>query len=332
MKKLKNNRKTCHICEKEVKTYIVKKDVKFKIKGKEIIVNSERRLCENCNNEIYDFELDQKLSEKAIKLFNESNDGITSEQIKKIREKFNISQETFGKILGVAKKTINSYENNLSIPQDNVFTMLKSIINDERMLEKYANINIDKLTNFEKKKIFDKCYDNFIYQYEDLLNIDLIKEENEFNGYFKLDNNKLKNLLLYIMSKVIGKTKIYKALFFIDAISYNNSAQSITGLEYIKLDHGPVPHNLDFYINKLINDNVLEETIDIISQYEIYKYKVKIDIDTSLFDKTFVDNIINYINSKTARELSDYTHSLEAYKQTEYKDLISFDILDNIEI
>src|SRR5882724_1758220 len=77
----------------------------------------------------------------------------------------------------------------------------------------------------------------------------LPEEKNErFSGKLDIEfkEEKLKNLLLYILSRCggkpnVGETVIYKLLYFIDFDSFEMRSESVTGMQYKKLQFGPVP-------------------------------------------------------------------------------------------
>jgi uncharacterized phage-associated protein len=58
-------------------------------------------------------------------------------------------------------------------------------------------------------------------------------------------NYKLKNLMLYLMERMnnvpMGKTKIMKLLYYIDFTHMAKHDVPVTGADYRKLPHGPVP-------------------------------------------------------------------------------------------
>jgi uncharacterized phage-associated protein len=62
------------------------------------------------------------------------------------------------------------------------------------------------------------------------------------------NEQKFRELVLYFARKCVddpgfGVTKLNKLLFYADFLAYANWGQSITGSEYVALDHGPVPED-----------------------------------------------------------------------------------------
>lgn len=83
----------CSIC-KSSKSYIKNHKHTYTIKNKKITFPSKRSFCSECNNLVYDSELDNKASEIAISLYNQKY-GINKEQILELRNQYNLSQELF---------------------------------------------------------------------------------------------------------------------------------------------------------------------------------------------------------------------------------------------
>ena len=82
-----------------------------------VTYTSKRRVCNNCGNLIYDKELDNNSLYKAYRIYNEKY-GIPKDKIINLRKKYNLTQTEFSKIIGCAKKTLISYEQGKSIPND----------------------------------------------------------------------------------------------------------------------------------------------------------------------------------------------------------------------
>lgn len=62
--------------------------------------------------------------------------------IKKIREKINLSQKTFAEVLGVSVKSIEAWEAGRTEPNGSALRMLSIIDHDETSLEKYELVEI----------------------------------------------------------------------------------------------------------------------------------------------------------------------------------------------
>ncbi len=92
----------CDNCNSD-KTYIKDYKHNFNKRGKNIEFVSPRKFCLRCNSLVYDAKLDNEASQKAIDIYNKLY-GISKENIVKLRNEYNLSQELFSKIIGCAKK------------------------------------------------------------------------------------------------------------------------------------------------------------------------------------------------------------------------------------
>lgn len=90
---------------------------------------SNRRFCSKCNNLVYDEELDNEASKKAIKEYNKTI-GLDPNNIIALRKQYHLTQEQFSKIIGCAKKTLTSYEQGTSIPNDIYLVTIKTLLDN----------------------------------------------------------------------------------------------------------------------------------------------------------------------------------------------------------
>ena len=71
----------------------------------------------------------------------------------------------------------------------------------------------------------------------------------------KVNLRKLMQLIVFFAHhkavKPLGKTKLFKLLYFTDATYLWTAGQSITGVEYLKYPYGPVPMQGDFALKTL---------------------------------------------------------------------------------
>ena len=68
---------------------------------------------------------------------------------------------------------------------------------------------------------------------------------------------KFKKLLHYVISRCgsnpnVGKTVIYKLLYFIDFNYFEINEESLTNETYIRLPHGPAPTHFDLAISDVL--------------------------------------------------------------------------------
>lgn len=324
----------CENCG-STKSYVKDYEHKTKVKDKEVIYISPRRFCDNCNHLVFDESLDNEASKKAIEVYNKKY-GIPKEDIINLRKKYNLTQEMFSKLIGCAKKTLISYEKGTSIPNDNFYITLKTLINNPQIIENFLEAN--------KDEIDQKEYENIKERMEPFLNKNIAQalykkegELTEFNGYVNLDINKLENIILYFSKDGILKTKLLKEMFYADFINYKNTASSITGLEYVKLPHGPVPDGFENLLGYLVDQTIIDYKIEYSNNFDLEYHKIigLKEFNESLFSNyelSSLKEVKNYFQNFKSKEIEEKSHQEEAYKKTEYCHKISYDYAFDINL
>ena len=125
-----------------------------------------------------------------------------------------------------------------------------------------------------------------------------------------------KEILLYILEKVgskanVGETVIYKLLYFIDFDYYEKFEEQLIGAKYIKNHHGPTPVAFKKIVEQMQGKGEIEPVKSKFFQYDQKKYLPlrKPDLNTiSARDIKHIDEILDKLGDKTAKELSDYSH------------------------
>lgn len=307
-------------------TYIKEYEHIYNFKDKEIKFTARRRFCKKCNNLVYDAKLDNDAGQKAIEIYNKEY-GIPKEKIIELRNKYNLSQELFSKIIGCAKKTLISYEKGTSIPNDNYIIIINSLINSPDTIETLIKANRQRFTDKEYSKIQNKIsifLSNNIKQF--LGNNDFIPTE--FNGYAKFNKEKLINMILLLADKQVLKTKLLKEMFYVDFLCYKKTAMGVTGLEYAKLNYGPVPDDFEKIINECNKNNYITYNIEFENEYEYHSIIANKEANKRVFTKeelTTIEKVKDYFKKYNSKEIVDYSHNEKAFIETEYYKKISYD-------
>lgn len=135
---------------------------------------------------------------------------------------------------------------------------------------------------------------------------------------FKDKNYKLKQLILYISSKLLGKqnfweTLLNKLLYFIDFDYYERTWSMITDEEYVKLPYGPVPKCM----KEVIEDMQNKWQIKVASrQYFGRMQKTIIPLLDSDVDFLDIIDIKNHKSDKNYTPYDDLPHPRKIIKET----------------
>lgn len=121
-------RKYCGNCN-SMQNVLEKEEVKnYQIKDTEITAQTLTLTCVNCNEQIYD-KVTESINDIIIfDTYKKMHNLLTSTEIIHMREKYDLSQSAFSKILGFGLKTITRYENGSIQDEahDNLLRLVKS--------------------------------------------------------------------------------------------------------------------------------------------------------------------------------------------------------------
>ncbi|KKP88986.1 MAG: hypothetical protein UR93_C0005G0042 [Berkelbacteria bacterium GW2011_GWA2_35_9] len=145
--------------------------------------------------------------------------------------------------------------------------------------------------------------------------------------------NKFKEVLLYLLSKVGGKSNvgeavIYKLLYFIDFDYYEKFEEQLVGATYIKNYYGPTPIEFKAVVDDMIKS---EEVIKVEGKYFNYpqrKYlavrRPNLNILTGR-EIEHIDDVLARLSDKNAKEMENYSHEDIPWKSAENGKPLSYE-------
>lgn len=330
----------CGYCKKNTGGQIIFKKETFKVKGEDISINSSVVKCEECHREIFVEKIDEKNLEMVYAEYRRRHDLLFPSEIKKIREKYTLSQRSLARILGWGEITIHRYESGGL--QDNVHNdLLKLISNPENMLdiyEKNAYLLPSHLKDTLHEKINELINEGITPKFNESLEQYLLKDKgfDDFTGYKKFDLEKIKNMILYILKfEETFQTKINKLLWYMDFFHYKKCSLSISGNSYLHFPYGPVPDHYDLIMAVMLEEKLIDK--DEILHHETICEQLKplIAFDESIFTKnelTTMDIILEKFKNFNSTALSEYSHNEAPYKETKLSEPISYTLAEKLSL
>ena len=145
-----NKKLYCDVCG-SFETTITKKNETIEVRGKEVEIEAEVRVC-SCGNELFDEELERDNLSKAYAEYRARLGIMSPEEIKQMREGYGISQRGLSRLLGWGDVTVHRYETG-AIP-DQPHSMLLELLNDPAVMSSAMSKGKDLLpkTTFEDRK------------------------------------------------------------------------------------------------------------------------------------------------------------------------------------
>lgn len=326
----------CPICDIEVSACLVERHEHAKVRGENIYYTATVAICPSCGEVIGDSRIESKNLDIAFDKYRKLHGYLTTTQIHSLRKAYGLSLRDFSRLLGFGEQTYARYERG-SLPDETHNNTMK-LACSPKIAPVLLQNNIDK-TDGKVKQRLQKAVDTFVANYTSAQDIFKCDEWNQIlfdecidkpsnrNGYRTFDADRFIESV-YVLAKNCKNfciTKLHKALFFADSITYEKTSVSITGLKYAHGWHGPMVDNRDHMYSIItssgalsINENsdgwgsfvtCLEQPKHVLSDEEIQCLT-----NVSIFINTF----------KSASELSEYSHTLDAWSNTENGQIITF--------
>src|SRR5580704_7419043 len=254
------------ITGKEMKV-LTKKDI-ITFRKEEFEVRLHYYLCEDSNEIFTEGELDTLNLNQAYNQYREKYKIPFPDDIRGIREKYNLSAARMAEVLGFGTNVYRQYEAGevpsvsnarlIGLAKDpeefRKLAIVSSVFNEREDNEFFKRI--DKLVN-DKKSFLDTALPGY------LMNGLETNGAGIYTGYKTPSLPKLIEMIVFFTEHVKPwKTKMNKLLFYADFLHFKKTCYSISGAEYVAINLGSVPQNF----NSIFEFAALNEDIDIIYQ------------------------------------------------------------------
>lgn len=147
-----------------------------------------------------------------------------------------------------------------------------------------------------------------------------------------LNKEKFKKLLHYIISECgsnpnVGKTVIYKLLYFIDFNYFEINEESLTNETYKRLPHGPAPTHFDLAISELEKEGKISVDSRLvyadINQFRYTSLKDP-EIDFTNDELEVIDAVIEKLSNMNATQISEYSHGDMPWRAAEDYEIMKY--------
>ncbi len=230
-----------------------------------------------------------------------------SKFIQQLRKKNNLTQEFLAFELGISRPTymqIEKGERDLTITEAEKLASIFSVSFEDFRHAKDSSITAE----IKKEKIKPKI------------------EKQEIRISVPQKNlKKFKEVLLYVLSKVggksnIGEAVIYKLLYFIDFDFYEKFEEQLVGATYIKNRYGPTPVEFKTVVNDMIQGG---EVVKVEGKYFNYPQRKYLAVRRPNLDVLsgreieHIDDVLARLSDKNAKEMENYSHEDIPWKTAE---------------
>lgn len=329
----------CDACGKEVETKIISRQETFNVCGEDITIEAQVMVCAECGEELFCEELDSATLVNAYNEYRRKHKLLLPDEIKKIREKYGLSQRSFAKLLNWGDKTICRYEN--GSVQDKAHNSLLLFLREPENMRTYLTENEIALDERQKAKLMDtveKLEQDTDYRvgrrFFEMFFSRVPCEENGFKGF---DYEKLCAMVLFFAheSSELLKTKLMKLLNYSDMIFYKENGISMSGLKYAHLPYGPVPEHFDMLLGKMEADHIAHIEVIYDNGYEKHQVIPECDMPKDILSQEELDvlqRIFVKFKDFGSVDISNYSHNEKGYNDTKQGEIISYSYAKDIQL
>ncbi len=308
----------CPICNKntvELKIEELERDFrkeKFK-------VFQQFYFCNSCKNDFTTSEQDGVSVNQVYNQYREKHSIPFPEEIKLVRETYNISSSKIAEVLGFGINQYRNYEAG-EMPNNSNSKTLKVICNPihfKAYIEQSSNIfktheyeKIMKLLNVaiekgQNKNILSKIFEDFL-------------TPNKFNGYTIPSFKKFFNMILFFNDNAFFQVRLNKFLFYADFSNYRKTGKSISGLPYAAITMGSVPDRYKTLMDYAEIEGYIEYGYDSVINSNSERIINKVKFESSLFNNDEIESmnvVLDTFRFKTTDEIKDLCHTEKAWTE-----------------
>ncbi|HWZ03502.1 MAG TPA: type II toxin-antitoxin system antitoxin SocA domain-containing protein, partial [Mucilaginibacter sp.] len=256
------------------------------------------------------------------------------EEIRNIREKYQVSALKMSEILGLGTNTYRLYETGEmpSVANGRLILSVKHPVEFSRQVDASAHLltarelerikeHVRQIQLREQAGYWDKVFEQKIFTRQ---------SPDEYTGYREPQLEKIAHVITYFGSHMkLFKTKLNKLFFYSDFCYYQKTGYSITGLSYRAIPFGPVPSEYDKLYIKLCDDNqiiITEFSFD--NDHYAELINPCLDFNKSLFsdiELRVLEAVATEFKNRNTKEIVDISHKEPAWKENhKEKQMISY--------
>jgi putative zinc finger/helix-turn-helix YgiT family protein len=315
----------------------------YKVKGKPFTISAQVEVCSVCGTDVFSPALDQENVEQAYGLYRRQHGILSPGEIKAIREKYRLSQRAFSRLLGFGEITIHRYESG-SLPDaahNELLVTLRNLVNMRDFVQRHK----DRLRPDELLRVEVALQEHQAETREREVRTavpDLVFGSQEYGGQHFHFERSAHMIVFFTSHRSVGKSfrvKLLKLLWYADFLNFKRHGRSISGLSYVKLPLGPVPHEFQYLLREVERAGfVTSETRTILvenEEAEGYLYQATVPFQNNVFDSLELDTldaVVAQLGSLSGGQLKNLSHRERAWKDTRKGAVIPYELAHSLSL
>lgn len=308
-------RAPCPNCGKVGFVKLCERSEPIQVKGQSFDVRVESFVCGACDCE---FESGAGVDslDLAYRMYRDANGLLQPEKLKAWRTGLGLKQAELALLLGWSTATVSRYENGALQDEAHDRAMQAAMTNEglARLLDVAKSLPPELVERLRAKVRDNEGTDE---HFAAVLASRLSKK-----GAQPVDWKKICETVVWLcQGKGAWRTKLNKLLFYSDFLHIKHFGSSITGLPYVRLQHGPVPeaYELIFSALNLSGDIGIHEVVfgEKVSYLHMAKRAPKVEV----FSRSEIQVLVRVqdeFERTSAAALSERSHQEEAWQQTKH--------------
>ena len=139
------------------------------------------------------------------------------------------------------------------------------------------------------------------------------------NGFKTLDMPRVRSLIVTLANRCrdLYVTKLQKAMYFCDALSFELTSRSMTGLAYAHAPRGPIIDQWNLMVGSMEHDGIVSLDQAPSGWGEIVVAHSGPEVEFDEEESEIIDRIVAFVNTfDTAREISECSHRISSWRNT----------------
>jgi len=331
----------CPMCEREASIERGTREETLSVRGVPVIIEAEIQRCISCGEVFATVDQEERNFQRAYREYRKTQNMLQPEDIRQLRERYGLGQRAFCRVLGWGEITLHRYETGglQDEAHDNTLRLLQDPANFKDLFER----NKTRLSDGLRDKV-EKVLAELVPQSQQMemrrrleslfgdARLDIL------SGFRQFDADRMENLVLHFCRSIpaVTKTKLNKLLWYADFLAFKKHSSSLTGLPYLRFTHGPVPQHYDYCLAYFIAEgSLVSEEIDYGSGILGEAFTAADAPELSRFsggERVVAERIIGLFKDMSAKQISEFSHREEAYKQTAPGKLITYEWASRLNI
>lgn len=307
------------------------------VRGEPIEVEAEVVVCSVCREAISDPELDEQTLGKVYDIYRDRHGLLHPQDIKRIRERYGLSQRSLARLLGWGEVTIQRYENG-ALQDEAHDEMLRSLENPDLVRELLVRRRTKlppRMRDLVERKLLESGEGRSERVVRDVERLVAVEGMSERNGFRSFDLDRLGQLVAWLAKTCpdMFKTKLAKLLWLVDFGHFRRQRISITGLAYARLPFGPVPDHFQILLGSLEEMGVVQLVERLAGPYsgEVIVSKQEYDLDGfSETERQTIRLVVERFGHLSATELSALSHKESIWEERDTSDIIPYTEADRV--